>query len=232
MNILKLCGIVIVVGSFIFGVTMYMQAENFNPEEYSIYSGGNGTFDTVDQEGGMSVYIQSDLMSCGESDVEIFRPSNSEEAFFRGTSYFNADCDDSWDVPGYTYIGLLADAFAYGEPKLTSGEKLTVETNVDIVVADHSAEDDAFGKISIAIPGIIIGFVLIGVGSDEPNNDGASGASAFTQPHVDNRGMQTGSQFTMPSNDQFGTAAESGNIGMNPTAGQQHMGMDYNDQFR
>ena len=218
MHMMKIIGIVVLLGSVAFGVIMYMETENFNPVDHSIYSGGNGTFTTVEKLGGMSVYISTDSMSCADSDVEIYLPSTSDDSFWAGTSYFSKDCDDSWDVPNWTYIGLLSNSFEYeqGEqtPKLTGGRELTVETNVDVLVADHSAEDDAFAKLFFAIPGLIVGILLITIGGQS--------------------GVQSGSQFTMPADDQFGMGSQGQgeSMGMNPIAGQENIGLDYTDQFR
>lgn len=240
MHIMKIIGIVVIFGSVAFGGIMYMQTENFNPEEHSIYSGGNGTFTTVEKVGGMSVYIKADSMSCYESDADIYQPSTSDDSFWSGTSYLSGSCDDSWDVPGWTYIGLLADTFEFDQgeqiPKLSGGRELTVETNVDVLVADHGAEEDAFAKLFFAIPGIIIGFVLIGISSENDLRDNATNAvPVYGSVTIGGQsGVQSGSQFTMPPDDQFGIAGggQEGNVGMNPTAGQENMGMDYTDKFR
>ena len=240
MHIMKIIGIAVILGSVAFGGIMYMQTENFNPEEHSIYSGGNGTFITVEKAGGMSVYIKADSMSCSKSDVEIYLPSTSDDSFWSGTSYLAGDCDDSWDVPGWTYIGLLSNTFEFDQgeqiPKLSGGKELTVETNVDVLVADHSAEEDAFAKLFFAIPGIIIGFVLIGISSENDLRDNATNAvPVYGSVTIGGQsGVQSGSQFTMPPDDQSGIAGggQEGNVGMNPTAGQENMGMDYTDKFR
>ncbi len=240
MHMMKIIGIVVLLGSVAFGGIMYMQTENFNPEEHSIYSGGNGTFTTVEKLGGMSVYIKADSISCAESDVDIYLPSTSDDSFWAGTSYFSKDCDDSWDVPNWTYLGLLSNTFEYeqGEqtPKLTGGRELTVEANVDVLVADHSAEDDAFAKLFFAIPGLIVGILLITIGGDdELEGGGANAVPVYGAATIGGQsGVQSGSQFTMPPDDQFGIAGDGqeGNVGMNPTAGQENMGMDYTDKFR
>lgn len=240
MHIMKIIGIVVLLGSVAFGVIMYMETENFNPVDHSIYSGGNGTFTTVEKLGGMSVYISTDSMSCAASDVEIYLPSTSDDSFWAGISYFSEDCDDSWDVPNWTYIGLLSNTFEYeqGEqtPKLTGGDELTVETNVDVLVADHSAEDDAFAKLFFAIPGLIVGILLITIGGDdELEGGGANAVPVYGAATIGGQsGVQSGSQFTMPADDQFGMGSQGQgeSIGMNPVAGQENIGLDYTDQFR
>lgn len=149
--ILGLSLVGMVFSGIIFGVGAY-QSLDIDVEEEAVFSGASGSIQ-VENYGYYSAYVASEY-ACEDVEVSIY--TEDDEYVWE---YFYKDCDQFFDVDGWTYVGYFSSDL---------DGSLNVDSSARILIVEDDLVDDGGLAILLSVClgccglfGFVIGIVVL-----------------------------------------------------------------------